>query len=85
MAREYAENITINLDELKKIERAEDAMFDYITGDLDNGELSTSLSAVSTCLSVFLLSSVAGAVSSCCAWLLGGLLSASEKDTVIRI
>lgn len=84
MAREYAEKITVSLSDLKKIERAEDAMFDYITGDLDNAELSKSLSAVSTCLSIFLLSTVAGAVS-CCAGLVSGLLSDSEKDTVIRL
>lgn len=84
MAREYSERITVTLSDLINIEDAEDAMFDYITGDLDDAELSKSLSAVSTCLSVFLQYTVAGAVS-CCAGLVSGLLSASEKETVIRL
>jgi hypothetical protein len=84
MAREYAERITVSLADLRKIQRAEDAMFDYITGDLDNGELSRSLSGVSTVFSVFLLSTIAGAVS-CCSGLISGLLSDSEKDIVTRL
>ncbi|KFX54737.1 hypothetical protein FDF26_17260 [Clostridium botulinum] len=84
MAREYAENIIVSLKSLKKIQRAEDSMFDYITGDLDDGQLGSDLSAVSTILSVFLLSTPAGAVS-CCAGLLGGLLSSSDKKTVIKL
>lgn len=81
MAREYADNVLANISQLRKIQKFEEAVFDYVTGDLDEDELSTSLAVVSTVLSVFLCSTVAGAVSMC-ANLFSIALSGSDKRTV---
>lgn len=76
---EYAKTIRISASNLKKMKKAQGAMFDYFTGDLDDAELSRALSAASTVLGImFYTSSVAGIVS-LVGGIIGGLLDSSDK------
>ncbi|MGN2371987.1 hypothetical protein ACTFJW_18440 [Clostridium cagae] len=79
---EYVDTIKVTVSNLKKMKRAQGAIFDYFTGDLDDGQLGSDLSAVSSILGIlFYTSSVAGIVS-LAAGLVGGLLSSSDKKTL---